>query len=121
MWGEHPGYLHDLSRRLPHAPAGTMELCNACAIERFLSEQVEYLHFGFTPFIVDDRATPQENRLLAWMVRLLGRYGHRLYPAHSQEQYKRKWGPTLIEREWLALQPPVWRAIVDVLRLTRAV
>src|SRR5262249_7379679 len=30
-WGRRPGYLHDLTRRLPEAPVGTMELCNAHA------------------------------------------------------------------------------------------
>lgn len=121
VWGERPGYLHDLTRRVPTAPTGAMELCNATAIERFLAEAVEHLHFGFTPFIIDSAATPRESRFLAWMVRLLGTYGSVIYPAQSQVQYKLKWGPTIIEREWLALQPPSLRAIVDLLVLTRSV
>src|SRR5205823_6069046 len=28
VWGERPGYQHDLTRRLPDVPPGTMELCN---------------------------------------------------------------------------------------------
>src|SRR5262249_1814731 len=28
VWGSRPGYLHDLTRRLPEAPVGAMELCN---------------------------------------------------------------------------------------------
>ena len=121
VWGERPGYLHDLTRRVPTAPTGAMELCNATAIERFRAEAVDYLHFGFTPFIIDHATTPRESRFLAWMVRLLGTYGSMIYPAHSQVQYKLKWGPTIIEREWLALQPPSVRAIIDLLVLTRSV
>ena len=49
---ERPGYLHDLTRRVPDAPSGTMELCNAEAIARLKAEGVKYLHFGFTPFII---------------------------------------------------------------------
>jgi len=52
VWGSHPGYLHDLTRRLPDAPPGAMELCNLFAVERFVREGVGHLHFGFTPFIV---------------------------------------------------------------------
>ena len=54
VWGsERPGYLHDLTRRIPDAPSGAMELCNAEAIARLRAEGVKYLHFGFTPFIID--------------------------------------------------------------------
>ena len=60
VWGsERPGYLHDLTRRIPDAPSGAMELCNAEAIARLRAEGVKYLHFGFTPFIIDGR---RENR-----------------------------------------------------------
>src|SRR5713226_7544635 len=62
-WGKTPGYLHDLTRRMPTAPAGAMELCNACAIERMVAEGVEFLHFGFTPFITDGVEFPGANRM----------------------------------------------------------
>lgn len=119
-WGERPGYLHDLTRRLPDAPAGALELCNVYAIERMIAEGVAYLHFGFTPFIVDGHEPPGANRLAARAVRLLGKYGTMLYPAESQAQYKRKWGPDILEREYLAARPLSVRGVIDVLRLTRS-
>ena len=52
VWGERPGVLHDLTRRAPDAPAGVMELINATALARFQAEEIRFLHFGFTPFLV---------------------------------------------------------------------
>ena len=119
--GGRPGYLHDLSRRAPEAPPGTMELCNATAIERFGGEGVQHLHFGFTPFIVGGPEHPGANRLAAWAVRQLYRRGRVIYPAESQARYKLKWGPDILEREYLAARPLSIRAIVDLLRLTRSI
>ncbi|MBM4255108.1 MAG: DUF2156 domain-containing protein [Deltaproteobacteria bacterium] len=121
VWGEHPGYLHDLTRRLPDAPTGTMELCNAHAIERFVAEGVRYLHFGFTPFITDGVKEPHGSRLVTTLVHLLGTYGSAVYPAQRQVQYKLKWGPDFVEREFLACRPLSLRAIIDLLILTRSV
>jgi len=120
-WGERPGYLHDLTRRLPDAPSGTMELCNAHAIEQFVAEGIPYLHFGFTPFITDASGDPQGSRIVAKLIHLLGTYGSVIYPAQRQVQYKLKWGPDLIEREFLACRPLSLRAIIDLLILTRSV
>jgi lysylphosphatidylglycerol synthetase-like protein (DUF2156 family) len=120
-WGERPGYLHDLTRRLPDSPAGAMELCNSFAIERFKGERVEYLHFGFTPFMVESAARPGESRLLAWLFRMFGRYGSVVYPAQSQVRYKLKWRPDVVEREFIACRPLSLRALVDLLVLTRSV
>jgi lysylphosphatidylglycerol synthetase-like protein (DUF2156 family) len=119
--GGRPGYLHDLTRRAPDAPPGTMELCNATAIERFTAEGVAYLHFGFTPFVVGGDEPPGANRLAAWAVRQLYRRGRLVYPAESQAQYKLKWGPDVLEREYLAARPLSLRAVVDLLRLTRSI
>lgn len=120
-WGERPGYLHDLTRRRPSAPPGAMELCNACAIQRMIAEGVEYLHFGFTPFIVDGDELPGASRVAAWAVRALHRFGSAIYPAESQAQYKLKWAPDIVEREYLAARPLSVRAVVDLLRLTRSI
>lgn len=120
-WGERPGYLHDLTRRLPETPAGAMELCNSFAVERFVGERVEYLHFGFTPFIVDEAARAGEHRPLAWVMRMFGRYGRVIYPAQSQVRYKLKWRPDVVEREFIACRPLSLRAFVDLLVLTRSV
>jgi len=119
-WGARPGYLHDLSRRLPTAPPGALELCNSQAIEKMKAEGVPYLHFGFTPFIVDDQEQAGANRLAAWLVRMLFRHGRAIYPAASQMQYKLKWTPDVIEREYLAARPLSPRAVLDLLLLTRS-
>lgn len=121
VWGKKPGYLHDLTRRLPTAPPGAMELCNAYAIERMIADGVEFLHFGFTPFIVGGEEFPGANSLVAWAVRQLYRYGKVIYPAESQAQYKLKWGPDILEREYLAARPLSMRTIIDLVLLTRAI
>ena len=121
VWGQRPGYLHDLTRRLPTAPPGAMELCNACAVERMIAAGVEFLHFGFTPFIVDGKEFPGASRVAAWIVRALRRYGNAIYPAESQAQYKLKWGPDIVEREYIAARPLSIGGVVDLLILTRSV
>ena len=121
VWGRTPGHLHDLTRRLPMAPAGTMELCNAHAIERMTASGVEYLHFGFTPFITDEAELPGANKLASWLVRQLRRYGGPLYPAESQARYKLKWAPDVVERECLAARPFSLRGILDLMILTRSI
>jgi lysylphosphatidylglycerol synthetase-like protein (DUF2156 family) len=114
------GWLHDLTRRLPDAPAGAMELCNAVAIERLRADGAAHLHFGLTPFLVDAREEPGASRLLAWALRALLRWGRAIYPARSQAEYKLKWAPDLVEREYIACRPFSLRAVFDFLRLTRS-
>ena len=121
VWGKTPGYLHDLTRRLPAAPPGAMELCNAFAIERMTTEGVTHLHFGFTPFITDALDQAGSNRILAWAIQKLRRYGSFIYPSESQARYKLKWGPHIIEREYIAALPLSMRCIVDLLILTRSI
>lgn len=122
VWGANqPGYLHDLTRKVPDAPTGVMELCNATAIERFKQEGVQYLHFGFTPFIVDPQPAGCANRLVHWVITNLRKYGQKLYPADSQEAYKLKWGADVIRREYLAVRRVSPRAVFDLLSLTRSV
>lgn len=124
VYGQHPGYLHDLTRRLPDAPPGAMELCNAEAMARLRGEGCPYLHFGFTPFVTaaEDASIPSgsSSHLLTRAIALLYRYGRPIYPAQSQADYKRKWGPDLIEPEYVAARPLSLRAIFDLLRLTRS-
>lgn len=118
-WGARPGYLHDLTRRAPDAPAGVMELCNAVALARFQAEKVPFLHFGLTPFIVDRTRRP-DHRLVAWMVRLIGRWGSAIYPARTQLQYKQKWAPDIIETEFIAFQRVSLGALWALLLATRS-
>ncbi len=119
-WGSTPGYLHDLTRRLPTAPPGALELINAYAIEQMTTAGVPHLHFGFTPFVVDGSEPPGASRWAAWAVRALYRHGGALYPAASQAQYKLKWTPDVIELEYIAARPLSVRAILDLLLLTRS-
>jgi len=121
VWGEYPGYLHDLTRRVPDAPPGAMEFCNLFAMERFVSEGVAHLHFGFTPFIIDPARRPFEKPFLSWVMTMLGRYGKSIYPAQSQSKYKLKWGPDIIEREFIACRALSLRAILDLLIVTRSI
>jgi lysylphosphatidylglycerol synthetase-like protein (DUF2156 family) len=121
VWGARPGYLHDLTRRLPSAPVGAMELCNAQAMERLTADGAEYLHFGFTPFAVDGQEGPGASRVLSWLLRMLWRYGGSIYPAQSQVAYKLKWGPDFAEPEYVAARPLSLRAIIDLLLLTRSI
>ncbi|BAP54538.1 hypothetical protein THII_0241 [Thioploca ingrica] len=119
-WGERPGYLHDLTRRLPNAPPGAMELCNIRALQRLQAEGVAWLHFGFTPFIVEAPELPDANRIMARLVRWLRQYGRVIYPAASQAAYKLKWGIDSIEPEYIIGFPLSFRAIWDLLVLTRS-
>ena len=122
VWGsERPGYLHDLTRRIPYAPSGAMELCNAEAIERLRAEGVKYLHFGFTPFITDGAEGEASSPLITRIIQWLRKHGQRIYPADSQAAYKMKWGTDVIEREYVAARPISFRAIFDLLLLTRSV
>lgn len=121
VFGAQPGYLHDLTRRLPESPPGAMELCNADAMERLRSEGAHYLHFGFTPFVTSGAEAQGASPVLAWLIRMLARYGSLIYPAQSQVDYKLKWGPELVEPELVAARPLSLRAIWDLLILTRSI
>jgi lysylphosphatidylglycerol synthetase-like protein (DUF2156 family) len=119
-WGERPGWLHDLTRRIPESPQGIMELVNAVALERLRAEGAAFLHFGFTPFVVDEVEPAGGSRIFAGAVRLVGRFGGAIYPARAQLQYKLKWAPDVIEREYVAMRPLSLRAVWDLLRVTRS-
>jgi lysylphosphatidylglycerol synthetase-like protein (DUF2156 family) len=119
VWGSRPGFLHDLTRRAPDAPAGTMELVNATALARFQQERVPFLHFGLTPFIVDEKLRP-DHWLVSRLVRWIGRWGKAIYPARAQLQYKEKWAPDVVEGEFIAFQKVSFRALWALLIATRA-
>lgn len=121
-WGTRPGWLHDLTRRVPDAPPGTMERINHRALERFRAEGAGFLHFGFTPFVTGpEPERPGASRVVAWAIDQLARRGAAIYPAQDQVRYKRKWAPSVIESEWLAFRPVSLRAIHDLLRITRSI
>jgi lysylphosphatidylglycerol synthetase-like protein (DUF2156 family) len=120
-WGDHPGYLHDLSRRRPGAPTGSMELCNVAAIERFQEEGVRYLHFGFTPFVIGGPEAPTASRAASWLIQWIRANGSFVYPTATQLDYKLKWGPDLVQPEYLAARPLSLGAILDLLLVTRSI
>ena len=120
VWGSRPGWLHDLTRRAPEAPAGVMELVNATALQRFQHEGVPYLHFGLTPFIVDEKIR-SDHWLVSRLVRWIGRWGSAIYPARAQLQYKQKWAPEIVESELIAFQKVSLSALWALLVATRTV
>ncbi|MEU8699000.1 DUF2156 domain-containing protein [Streptomyces sp. NPDC048680] len=103
VFGANPGWMHDLSRRLPESPAGVMEAINKTAIDTFRSEGVPWLHFGFTPFtsLSDEREVPGHSLGFKWLMQYLWE-NQVVYPASSQLAYKQKWNPTLITTEYAA-------------------
>jgi lysylphosphatidylglycerol synthetase-like protein (DUF2156 family) len=121
-YGRYRGLMHDLTRRLPDAPAGTMELINYTALMRFQKEGIEHLNFGFTPFVGMGREVEGHSPAVSRVMRFLAEHGSAIYPAKAQEAYKSKWQPTTIEPEFMAFRGRfraayLWR----LLRVTRAV
>ncbi|MGW7334349.1 phosphatidylglycerol lysyltransferase domain-containing protein, partial [Streptomyces sp. NPDC054840] len=118
VWGARPGWLYDLTRRSPRAPVGTVELVNLSALERFREEGAGWLHLGLTPFAgFGDRHEPAgSSRGLGRALRLVAEHGRLVYPARSQEAFKLKWAPHVIEPEYVAFQngvglPAVWHLL----------
>jgi lysylphosphatidylglycerol synthetase-like protein (DUF2156 family) len=105
-YGSRPGWLHDLSRRVPDGTPGIMEAVNATAMAAFREEGAQWLHFGFTPFtgLSDDHATATESRWFRWLVTQLGERGAAVYPAATQLAYKRKWAPHAVIPEYVAFE-----------------
>jgi lysylphosphatidylglycerol synthetase-like protein (DUF2156 family) len=95
VYGSRPGWLHDLSRRLPDGPPGVMEAVNKAAIDTFQAERVPWLHFGFTPFTGLDPALEagSASGWFRWLVNQLAVRGEAVYPAKTQLAYKHKWDP----------------------------
>ncbi|MEU1850934.1 DUF2156 domain-containing protein [Streptomyces sp. NPDC019990] len=106
VYGAQPGWLHDLTRRLPDGPPGVMEAINKAAIDIFTAEGVEYLHFGFTPFTsLDVRPQlPGHSKAFHWFMGHLWEHGAGVYPAQTQLAYKQKWAPGVVLPEYIAFQ-----------------
>ncbi|MEU9214752.1 DUF2156 domain-containing protein [Streptomyces sp. NPDC048415] len=125
VFGERSGWLYDLTRRLPDAPPGTVELIFVTALRRFQDEGRDWLHLGFTPFVqlgADSAAPGPTSGVLHRCLRLLADRGRAVYPAAAQESFKLKWRPQLIEPEYLAFQGGVRPAAVwQLMRLTKSV
>lgn len=123
-WGARAGVLHDISRRLPDAPPGVMELVNATAIERFRDEGLAHLSFGLTPFVglsPELDAIEGRSRFVSWLLATLERRGQAIYPARSQAAYKLKWEPRA-EPEYFAFEGRFrLSCLVRLLILTRSI
>ena len=124
-WGPRPGWLYDLTRRRPSAPAGTIELLFRTALAEFQAEGCEWLHLGLTPFAgLEDRHElgGRSSRVARAVVRGIASRGGRIYPAVSQQAFKLKWQPQLTEPEYVAFDRRLSAgAVWQLLRLTRTI
>jgi lysylphosphatidylglycerol synthetase-like protein (DUF2156 family) len=123
VYGSRPGWMHDLSRRRPTETPGLMEAINRSAIDVFRSEQVPWLHFGFTPFTGLDDASelPGHSPAFNRFMQLMWLYGEAAYPAQSQLAYKAKWAPDVVLPEYVAFQgPPSVAGFAHVFRACKA-
>lgn len=124
-FGSRPGWLYDLTRRRPDSPPGTVELIFATMVERLCAERCRWLHLGLTPFAALSHAHELEgasSRMVERFVHFLAERGHALYPARDQEQFKLKWGPQVIEPEYVAFDGrPSVGAVFQLMRVTRAI
>jgi lysylphosphatidylglycerol synthetase-like protein (DUF2156 family) len=124
---ERPGWLYDLTRRRADTPPGTIELLFTTALEKVRGEGAKWLHLGLTPLVgLDTEVTPDladaRNPTIARVFRALRARGSAVYPAATQEAFKLKWGPTVIEPEFVAFQRgPSLGAFVGLLRLTKSI
>ncbi|MEV7320806.1 DUF2156 domain-containing protein [Streptomyces sp. NPDC093970] len=124
VWGSRPGWLYDLTRRSPQAPVGTVELINLTALTAFADEGARWLHLGLTPFagLHRELEPPTASPLLTRALHQVARRGTALYPARSQEAFKLKWAPHVIEPEYVAFQDRVRTgAVWHLLRAISAV
>ncbi|MBP2706813.1 DUF2156 domain-containing protein [Microbispora sp. RL4-1S] len=106
VFGSRAGWMHDLSRRQPSRVPGIMEAINVTAIERFRSEGVAWLHFGFTPFsgLHAEYELPCHDPGFRLLMGLLWEHGEAVYPAQTQLAYKDKWAPDLTIPEYVGFQ-----------------
>ncbi|OKI02701.1 hypothetical protein A6A06_15125 [Streptomyces sp. CB02923] len=121
--GSRPGWLHDLSRRVPDGPPGVMEAVNSTAIDTFRTEGARWLHFGFTPFtgLHEAHEVPGHSRGLQWFLHHLEEYGEAVYTARTQLAYKRKWAPDVILPEYAAFRgSPSLAAFAHIFRAANA-
>lgn len=108
VYGSRPGWMHDLSRRVPNKLPGIMEAINAGAIGRLAEEGVRWLHFGFTPFtsLSEEYEQPGHSIGFRQFMHLLWEYGEQVYPAKTQLAYKQKWEQHLVLPEYVAFDGP---------------
>jgi lysylphosphatidylglycerol synthetase-like protein (DUF2156 family) len=124
VYGSRPGWLHDLSRKLPDCPPGVMEAINAHAIEHVRGLGAPWLHFGFTPFtsLDPELEMPTASKAAAKIVRLVAEHGEKVYPARTQLDYKMKWYPSVVLPEYFAFDGGMSpRSLWSVVRATNVI
>jgi lysylphosphatidylglycerol synthetase-like protein (DUF2156 family) len=107
VYGAHPGWLYDLTRRLPYAPPGVIEHIFAEAAEIFRDEGSSWVHLGFTPFVgieSEHRVPGATSQVLAKAISVIRERGSILYPAKNQLAFKLKWRPHHIVPEYIAVR-----------------
>jgi lysylphosphatidylglycerol synthetase-like protein (DUF2156 family) len=104
VFGSRPGWLYDLSRRLPDVPPGVVEAMISTAVRAFQADGAGWLHFGMTPFagLHPDHELAEANRRVSRLVRLLAEHGRAVYPTTSQAAFKLKWRPDAVDPEYVA-------------------
>lgn len=122
-YGSRPGWLYDLTRRVPESSVGTIELINFTALQTFRTEGAHWLHLGFTPFAgIDDTCNVHASRFVRSMIGVLAERGNVVYPARTQQAFKLKWAPQVIEPEYLAFSGgPRPSSIWQLLRITNSI
>ncbi|MFE9423191.1 bifunctional lysylphosphatidylglycerol flippase/synthetase MprF [Kitasatospora sp. NPDC006697] len=121
-YGTRPGWLYDLTRRTPQASVGTIELINHTALQAFTEEGAGWLHLGLTPFAGLGTEPANASPLLARMVPLIAERGSFVYPARSQQAFKLKWAPQVIEPEYVAFWGgPRPSSLWQLFRITNAI
>ncbi|WP_327233368.1 DUF2156 domain-containing protein [Streptomyces sp. NBC_01317] len=122
VYGSRPGWLYDLTRRTPQASVGTVELINHAALRTFTEEGSEWLHLGLTPFAGLGDEPANASPVLSRMVRQIAERGTFVYPARSQQAFKLKWAPQVIEPEYVAFRGgPRPSSLWQLFRITNAI
>ncbi|MFV8160997.1 phosphatidylglycerol lysyltransferase domain-containing protein [Mycobacterium sp. 134] len=104
-YGPQPGWLYDLTRRLPDAPPGVIEHIFVEAADVLRAGGAEWIHLGLTPFVGIDpehELPGASSPILSKAISLIRERGAFLYPAQSQLAFKLKWRPHQIEPEYIA-------------------
>lgn len=104
VYGSRPGWLHDLTRRLPDCPPGVTEAINIHAMTKFQEAGASWLHFGFTPFTSLDSSLEfaTAGKACTKLIHLIANHGEHIYPAQTQLEYKLKWHPDTVLPEYFA-------------------
>jgi lysylphosphatidylglycerol synthetase-like protein (DUF2156 family) len=125
VFGSRPGWLYDLTRRRVDAPPGTVEVIFETALTRIREEGWKWLHLGLTPSVglSPEHEIPEARHAVAGFVtRMLGEKGEFIYPAKTQEAFKLKWGPQVIEPEYMAFEGKLRpSAVFQLMRVTRSI